>query len=239
VDEAIRERLLLGKSFFARRQYGQAERYLSEVIEQNPAFADVYNMLGVIYHDGGQFSRAERAFRAAIKLNPAYTEAGLNLAVLLNDMGRYEEARGLYQDAISHQKARSDQMDPVVVGKIANLYADLGDAWAASGKQERALAEYEHAVDLCPNFVDIRLKRAVTLRELSRLPEALAELEAILRTSPQYLPGRLQYGVTLQSAGQLDEAAKAFEQVLAVSPGHRSAEVYLRLVNEARNKQQS
>ena len=237
MDEAIRERLLLGKSFFARRQYGQAERYLSEVIEQNPSFADVYNMLGVIYHDGGQFSRAERAFRAALKLNPGYTEAALNLAVLLNDLGKYDEAREHYQGALANQKTRSDALDPMVGGKIANLYADLGDAWAAAGRLERALAEYDRAIDLCPTFVDIRLKRASVLRELSRLPESLAELEAILRQSPSYLPARVQFGVTLQVAGQLDEAQKAFEQVLAVSPGHRSAELYLRLIQESRDKQ--
>ena len=234
MDEAIRERLLLGKSFFARRQYGEAERYLTQVVEENGSFADVYNMLGVIWHDGGQFGRAQRAFEAALKLNPGYTEAALNLAVLLNDIGRYQQAREVYQAALARQKAQSPDLDPLVSGKIANLYADLGDAWAAAGRPERSRAEYQRAVELCPTFLDIRLKLATVLRELGRLPEALAELEAILRHNPSYVPARIQFGLALQQAGQLDEAAQAWEEALKVSPGNRSAEMYLRLLRESR-----
>jgi hypothetical protein len=33
------------------------------VVEHNQSFADVYNMLGVIYHDGGQFAGRRRPSR--------------------------------------------------------------------------------------------------------------------------------------------------------------------------------
>ena len=44
-----------------------AEQYLTQVVEQNQSFADVYNMLGVIYHDQGQYQKALRAFEAALR----------------------------------------------------------------------------------------------------------------------------------------------------------------------------
>lgn len=68
MDEFARELLNLGRSYFQHKQYGRAEKYLSQVVEQNHSFADVYNMLGVIYHDQGQFARAERSFEAALKI---------------------------------------------------------------------------------------------------------------------------------------------------------------------------
>ena len=81
MDEDLKHLLTLGKSHYHRGEYGRAERYLAQVVEQNQSFADVYNMLGVIYHDQGQFAKARRAFEGALRLNPSYTEAALNLAV--------------------------------------------------------------------------------------------------------------------------------------------------------------
>src|ERR671919_1693447 len=152
MDDALRQLITLGRSYFERRQYGQAEKYLSQVVERNQSFADVYNMLGIIYHDQGQFARAQRAFEAALRLNPSYTEAALNLAVIYNDMGKYREAKEVYQAALSRQKTAPGQLDPFVKGKIANMYADIGDVFASSGMLEEAVGEYRRALLLCPTF---------------------------------------------------------------------------------------
>src|SRR4051812_23684783 len=101
MDEELRQWLTLGRGYFEQKQYAKAERYLSRLVERNQAFADVYNMLGVIYHDQGQFARSQRAFEAALRINPGYTEAALNLAVIYNDLGKYKEAREVYQSALA------------------------------------------------------------------------------------------------------------------------------------------
>ena len=58
MDEAFKQLLTLGRGYFEKKQYADAEKYLAQVVEANQGFADVYNMLGVIYHDQGQFARA-------------------------------------------------------------------------------------------------------------------------------------------------------------------------------------
>src|SRR5688500_12988340 len=165
MDEALKQLLTLGRGYFEKKQYAQAEKYLSQVVEQNQAFADVYNMLGIVYHDQGQFARAQRAFEAALRLNPAYTEAALNLAVIYNDMGKYREAKEVYQSALSRQKGAPGNVDPFVKGKIANMYADIGDVFASSGMLIEAIDEYRRALALCPQFVDIRLKLGDAMRD--------------------------------------------------------------------------
>ena len=104
MDEALKQLLTLGRGYFEKKQYAQAEKFLAEVVEKNQSFADVYNMLGIVYHDQGQFARAQRAFEAALRLNPGYTEAALNLAVIYNDMGKYREAKEVYQAALARQE---------------------------------------------------------------------------------------------------------------------------------------
>lgn len=232
MDEVLKQTLMIGRGFFERKQYVQAEPYLAQVVEQNQSYADVYNMLGVIYHDQGQFGRAQRAFEAALRINPAYTEAALNLAVSYNDVGRYREAKEVYSAALAHGRSTPTGLDPYVQGKIANLYADIGDVFASSGRYAEAIAEYRRALELGPGFVDIRLKLAQALRDSDAVAEALPEFEEILRINPDFLPGRVSYGVALYSAGRAEDALGVWEDVLSRSPGHKGAAMYLNLVRE-------
>jgi tetratricopeptide (TPR) repeat protein len=233
MDEALKQLLTLGRGYFEKKQYAQAEKYLSQVVEQNQSFADVYNMLGVVYHDQGQFARAQRAFEAALRLNPAYTEAALNLAVIYNDMGKYREAKEVYQAALLRQRNAPGHIDPFVKGKIANMYADIGDVFASSGMWADAIVEYSRALDLCPQFVDIRLKLGDACRDNGDTTRAIAEFEEIIKTQPNFLPGRVHYGIALYSAGRKPDAIKAWEEVLQRNPGNKSAEMYLNLVKDA------
>ncbi|MBN8231333.1 lipopolysaccharide assembly protein LapB [Corallococcus macrosporus] len=232
MDEALKQLLTLGRGSFEKKQYAQAEQFLTKVVEQNPTFADVYNMLGIIYHDQGQFARAQRAFESALRLNPAYTEAALNLAVIYNDMGKYAEAKEVYQAALSRQKGAPGELDPYVMKKVANMYADIGDVFASSGVWQKAIEEYRRALAHFPEFVDIRLKLGNALRDAGDNAAAIAEYEQVIAQNPSYIPGRINYGIALYSAGRRDEAVKVWEDVLVRSPGNKSAQMYLNLVKD-------
>jgi tetratricopeptide (TPR) repeat protein len=230
MDDQLRLLLHLGKDFFEKRQYAEAERFLSQVVERSQSFADVYQMLGLIYHDQGQPLRAQRAFEAALRINPGYTEAALNLAVLYNEAGRSREAQALYEGALRHGAPRPGKLDPLVSGKIANMYADIGDVYAAGACLEAAVEEYRRAVKLCPHFVDIRLKLASALRDKGDRAAALAELEGCVREHPGFIPARIALGVCLYGADRVAEAERVWREVLTLSPGHRGAEMYLSLI---------
>jgi tetratricopeptide (TPR) repeat protein len=232
MDEALKQLLTLGRGCFAQKQYAEAEKHLAQVVEKNQSFADVHYMLGIIHHEQGQFARAQRDFESALRLNPAYTEAALSLAVIYNDMGKYREAKEVYQSALQRQREAPGQMDPYVRGKIGNMYAEIGDAYASSGMLREAVGEYGRALQLGPQFVDVRLKLAGALRDMGDLEGALRELEVLTRQKPDFLPGQIQYGIVLLSLGRRAEAVSVWEGVLAREPGNRSAAMYLSLVRE-------
>src|SRR5512143_3013296 len=229
MDETLKQALALGRGYYLKKEYGLAEQYLTQVVETNPAFADVYNMLGVIFHDQGQYEKAVRAFEAALRINPGYTDAALNLAVTYNDTGKYQEAQETYRHALSHSGARRGKVDRFVQGKLANMYADIGDVWLSSGLYAEAIAEYEQALRLRPTFVDIRARLAAAHRDQGEREQAIAEYEEIVRQNPGYLPARLNLGLCLYAAGRRVDAVEQWEQVLRASPGNRSAEMYLKL----------
>ena len=68
MDEALKQLLTLGRGYFEKKQYAQAEKYLTQVVEQSQSFADVYNMLGVLYHDQGQSATKLKGFNRGVTL---------------------------------------------------------------------------------------------------------------------------------------------------------------------------
>ena len=158
MDERIRRMLAVGKEHYESGDFPQAEEVLSQIVEENRGFADIHNMLGVIYHAQGKFSQAQECFEEALSINPHYTEAALNLSVTYNDLGQYDEARKIYADAMSRSKAEPRSLDPFAKGKIANMHANLGDAYhglgfslAMTGEAREATVMIERAVRLSPN----------------------------------------------------------------------------------------
>ena len=228
MDEALKEKLALGRFHYARREFARAEQFLAEVADVQPTFADVFNMLGVCYHDQGQYQKAQRAFESALRLNPAYTDAALNLAVTYNDTGKYKEAQSAYQQALANSGAAPGRLDHYVKGKLANMYADIGDVYLSAGLYPEAIAEMKRALALCPTFVDIRARLAGALRDSGRRDEAIAEYEETVRQNPSFVPGRLSLGLCLLAAGRKGEAARQWNEVLRIAPGNHSAELYLK-----------
>ena len=232
MDDRIRELLNRGREHYIAREYDKAERYLSEVARENLAYADVYDMLGVIHHQQGRLIDAEAMFKEALRINPAYTEAALNLAVTLNDLGKYREAKDIYQGAMTASKNSPRHLDPFAKGKIANMHADVGAAYHAVGLYEDAVREYERALALCPKFVDIRTRLGTTLREMGNILAAVREFERVKIENPKFAGGRLHLGLSYYAQGRRAEAAEEWQQVLAMAPENKSAQMYLAMVRQ-------
>jgi tetratricopeptide (TPR) repeat protein len=232
MDDRLRQLITLGREHYNTGDYEQAEHYLAQVVEEHQGFADIYNMLGVVYHTQGRFDDAEVASERALEINPAYTEAALNLSVTYNDRGKYEQAREVYARTVNNSYQQPRKLDPFARGKIANMHADLGAAYAGMGMYDEAVREYCKALDLCPDFIDLRTRLGNVYRDTGMHNAAIAEFEHVKKQRPEYVPARIFLGVTLFSVGRRDEAVNEWREVLAHDPGNKSAELYLRMVSD-------
>jgi tetratricopeptide (TPR) repeat protein len=193
----------------------------------------VHDMLGVICHARGNFAQAEHHFERALTINPNYTEAALNLAVTYNDRGKYEAARQVYARIKGTPGGTLQGLDPFARGKIANMHAEVGQAYADAGLVREAITEYEKAVGLCPQFADLRTRLGTLLREANELPRAREQYEAAVAARPSYVPARVQLGVTLLSLGESDAAREQWSKVLEIEPENVRAKMYLRMATSA------
>lgn len=227
--DAIQELVMQGKQCFENKDYSKAERFFRQVTKTNKCYADIHNMLGVIYHVEGKFEQAIGSFREALKINPHYTEALLNLAVLFNDLGRYPEAKKLYGHLQGRAKGQTAEIEPVLRGRLSNMHADLGDVYRSIGLYSHAAAEYQKALEFNPAYADIRTKLGMALREKGDVTESLAELKRALKDKPRYLTAKIQLGISYYTAGKLKEARKEWDEVLKADPANESAKTYLKL----------
>ena len=142
---ALRERVARGRAHYLAGEYAEAIALLTDVLRDKVPYADVYDMLGVMYHQEGRLAEAEEMFREALRINPAYTEAALNLVVTCNDLGNTRREMGDVPGAVrelEHVRAESPRF---VAGRL-----QLGLAYHASGRRDDAAAEWRAAQELAP-----------------------------------------------------------------------------------------
>jgi tetratricopeptide (TPR) repeat protein len=232
MDKDTLMRLERGREYYANREYEKAEPFLLKVAETEAGFADVMNMLGVIYHDRGQVAIARDYFEKALALNPRYTEAAINLAVTYNEQGHYSEAKRVHEHAMSLQSAEGKQIEPFARGKLSNMHADLGQAYAELLMFDKAIAQYREALDLNPGFADVRTRLGQLLKDCGRLDDARVELERVKRERPAYLPARISLGAAYFAKNDKQAARREWNEVLDLDPENRTARMYVRMVDQ-------
>lgn len=218
-----------------RRRYAQGDgegalAAFREFLSTRPTYADVHYMMGTLLERRNELDAAAESFREALRLNPSYVEALLALATLYERRGDFDSSRQLAERAGSVGVATSGRVDPTTRAKLANLQAELADAYREAGELRDAIDGYRKALSRCPHFHDLRYRLALTLREAGRPDAALVELRRVIDANPSFHEAQVQLGVTLYSLGRGPEAVGCWKQVLVDDPADRDARMYLRLV---------
>ncbi len=231
MEAELRQKMVLAREHYRHHEYNRAEPLLREVIAQHPGSAEMFNMLGVILHDHGLFFEAQQLFEQALHINPGYTEVALSLAVVYNDMGQYDKAQKVYAGAMDKTNAQPRQIDPFASGKLANMHAELAEAYRGLGMYEEAAAELRAALKLHPAFCDLRCQLAVVLSESGDRQGAVAQYHEAIEQNASYAPAHIQLGAELYSLGQRVGAKAAWERAQSLQPDNPRVTIYLNLLS--------
>lgn len=221
MDESTKELLERGRELYRKGDYKNAELALDQVVAQGTVFADVYDMLGVIAHSRGDLRAAETRFRQALAQNPSYTDALLNLAVTLNDQRKYDEARDIWKRLSSKTPTNDKVIESFARGKIANMHAELAQAYSDVGQIDEAIEQLEKAVRLGPSFADLRYRLGILYRDATRLEEARRTFEAAISANPKHLRSYISLGSTCLALGDKQAAREAWNDALGLGPEER------------------
>jgi tetratricopeptide (TPR) repeat protein len=215
---------------FAVQDYYGTVHLLEEIVAGGRAFADVHHLLGVSLSLLGQRERALTEFGRALELNPRYLEALIHQGLVLYEMGRDAEAEDSFRRASASVSAPSNGLPAPIAASLANQHAELAEAYAEAGSLNRAVEEYQRALELGPNFVDLRYRMARLLLESGRSLEAREALEEVLRTRPNFVDASAALGLAHYLSGDALGARDIWKGCLKRRPENARVEAYLAML---------
>jgi tetratricopeptide (TPR) repeat protein len=114
----------------------------------------------------------------------------------------------------------------VLAGFDLQAYLDcgLGVALQQRGKLDEAIADYQTAVQLKPDYVAAYYNLGNALVQEGKVNDAIAQYQKALATEPRLTVARLMLGNLLLQAGRVDEAIAQDEQAAKINP--ESAETH-------------
>ena len=225
--------LMRARERFAVQDYYGTVHLLEEMVATGGAFADVHHLLGVSLSLLGQRERALAELERALELNPRYLEALIHQGIVLSDMGRDAEAEEAFRRAAASVAPPADGLPAAVASRLANQHAELADAYAEAGALDRAVEQYQRALELGPGFVDLRYRMARLLLEAGRSLEAREELEEVLRTRPNFLDASAALGLAHFLSGDAIGARDIWKTCLTRRPENVRVEAYLAMLGRA------
>lgn len=215
---------------FAVQDYYGTVHLLEEIVAAGRAFADVHHLLGVSLSLLGQRERALTELTRALELNPRYLEALIHLGLVLSELGREAEAEDAFRRAASSVAPPSDGLPAPVASRLANQHAELAEAYAEAGALDRAVEQYERALELGPGFVDLRYRMARLLLESGRSLEAREALEEVLRSRPNFVDASAALGLAHYLSGDALGARDIWKKCLQRRPENARVEAYLAML---------
>jgi tetratricopeptide (TPR) repeat protein len=218
---------------FVVQDYYGAVHLLESVVDSGRAFADVHHLLGVSLSLLGQADRALGELGRALELNPQYVEALIHQGLVLNELGRTDEAQEAFGRAAEHLSKPMAGLPAPVAAQLANRHAELAETYAVAGAINRAIEQYQAALELGPEFHDLRYRMGRLLLEAGRPLEAREVLEDVVRARPTFVDAEAALGLAHYLSGDAGGARSVWEGCLARRPENARVEAYLAMLARA------
>ena len=221
------------KERFSVHDYYGSVHFLEELVETGNAFADAHHLLGLSYYFVGRSEKALEGLDKALELNPRYVEAQVNRGIVLNDLGRTDQAAVAF--AAARDTGDRDRLGIPAhsAAKLANLHADLGEAYADAGALNQAISQYVVALDLGPDFHDLRYRLGRLLLDAGRSLEAREQFEKVVAGRPGFADGHSALGLACYLSGDAATARAVWSALVEENPDDGRAKAYLAMIERA------
>jgi eukaryotic-like serine/threonine-protein kinase len=183
-----------------------AIRNFRQAIREDPKLYSSYADFGSFYFNLGHYPEAEEQFRKGIEIAPGRPDAHANLGSVLVDDCKFE-------DAIAELKEVPENK------RTSQVWNDLGSVYAYMGKDDLAVEEYNHAIQLergnelyQMNIADSQRRLGKPADAASAYREGLRLVEKKLELNPkhaQVLAYRAYFRARLKIDGAKDDARAA------------------------------
>jgi len=161
-------------------------------------------------HRAGQLTSAQEIYEQALSVDPQHFDALHLSGVLAAQLGDYPRADHLLARAVAVKP------DPIACNNHGNVLKDLG-------RFDAAVASYDRALALRPDYAECHFNRAVALHELHRFDDAVAGYDRAIALKADHAEAHHNRGLALSMLGRLEAALGSHDRAVALKPGYVQA----------------
>jgi Tfp pilus assembly protein PilF len=161
----------LGLYLFEAKEYPEAIQQLQVALKEDPRDIDTYNHLGMTYTAVGNFQEANSVFQKALALDPSDPSTLNNLGTLYLSQKKLELAQK-FEAALSRSP------------HLANAYNGLGVVYASRKQWDKAIQNWELALQNNQRNYDAMLNLAYAYLESSNRQKALSLFQNFEKNAP-------------------------------------------------------
>ncbi len=213
------------RSALAGTQEGNegAAELLARAVEVDPTFAVAHYQLGAVHLVLGNRWKAAAQFRAATQVDAGIPEPFKALGDLFMSSPRrlFDQAIEAYQRAIT------------IRPHYADAHVGIGDAKAAKGEHEAAIAHYQKALSLDPLNARVQFALGkIYYTEKGLYYEAVSAYKKAIDLDQSFLEARMGLGEIYEEKGLYKDAVAEYKKVIEVESKHTAAHYNLAMAYE-------
>lgn len=131
---------------------------------------------------------------------PQRAQAAFDAGLILTGPGDFKGAVAKFTDSIT-------------IVESPKTYVERGNAYRAMGEIDKALSDWQHAIDLDGKFVDAYTARGTYYRIIDNMPEAMSNLDKSIQISPT-VDAYYQRGQVYAAQNQLEKALDDYNRAI-------------------------
>ncbi len=160
-------------------------------------------------HDQRLLTEAQSIYEEVIKVVPRHFHALHALGIIAGQKSNPKKAVELIARAID-----GDPNNKAVC--VAHM--NMGLAFMEMGKMDAALASYDRAIAINPDYADAHYSRAMVLQALRRSDAALAAYDRVIAIKPHHADAYANRGNLLRESQQFEAVIESYEKAIALNP---------------------
>ncbi len=194
--------------------YGDAEKWFTQVVSETPGDADAWYLLGRTKYNENESAAAISDFEHALTLRPKYVEAENNLGLAWKQLNDRAKAQSAFQAAIDWQGNVPSDAQP---------FLNLGTLLVETNQYDEAVVLLTRALSLAPKNPSVHEELGKAYLAMNQLPAAQSELEHAIALSPDTSSLHYKLGQILRKEGQAERAKQEFAICERLNGAHSSS----------------
>jgi tetratricopeptide (TPR) repeat protein len=211
-----------GNALYNLKRYEEALQAFDQAIQLDPVNATAYFNRGNVLYNIKLYEEALQTYERARSLQPKDVNILFTLSHLYNDTGAYEQAIEILDQLIESQPEFADayKQRGLAYRRWADVkYAATGDEERRADEYKRAIADYERAVELRPDFEDALGSLGGLYRRMGDYEQAAKYYQRLYEVNPSSSYGLGNLASLSWYLGNIEDARKYFNLLEEAAQG--------------------